>query len=198
MTINKTLYNFFCWNDIKEIKAILNTFEDVDILYKNGVFFDFAISKGNVEICKALITYFEDKQFSIKNIQYQEAKNKLQEILENITDNIDLSLEMKQILAPYIDFEGSDHDTLNDSLLDDYKVAFDEMLEKNNSNENFLTEDNLKKLNEVMENKVKTSENLISFHSAPELIHRQLDHYEDPSNKDVHVSLSGNHLIDTN
>ena len=76
------------------------------------------------------------------------------------------------------------------------KVAFDEMLEKNNPNENFLTEYNLKKLNELIENKAKTSENLISFHSAPELTHTKVDHYEDPYNKDVY--LSGNHLIDIN
>ena len=196
--MNSLIRDFCCADDTNSVKQLLEIFDNIDILYENGIFFDFAISKGNVEICKALITYFEDKQFPIKSTEYQEAKDKLIEILENATDSVDLSLEMKQILAPYVDFEGSNHDTLNDSFLEDYKVAFNEILEKNNSNENFLTEDNLKKLNEVIENKVKTSKNLISFHSAPELIHRQLDHYEDPSNKDAHVSLSGNHLIDTN
>ena len=198
--MNSLIRDFCCADDTNSVKQLLEIFDNIDILYENGIFFDFAISKENVEICKALITYFEDKQFPTKSTEYQEAKDKLIEILENATDSVDLSPEMKQILTPYIDFEGSDHDTLNDSVLDDYKVAFNEMLEKNNSNENFLTEDNLKKLNEVIEknNQIKSLEDLIGVNSAPELTHNQLDHYEDPSNKDVHVNLSGNHLINTN
>ena len=185
--IHYNLYNCCSLNKFDKAQRILiEHCEDIDVMYEDGAFFDFAVSKDNLDMLKLLLQYADDKKVD---------KNQLREILQKNSEGWDISLEMKQILAPYIDFEGSDHDTLNDSLLDDYKVAFDEILEKNNSNENFLTEDNLKKLNEVMENKLKTSENLISFHSAPEL--HQLDPYEDPSNKDVHVSLSGNHLIDT-
>ena len=188
--IHSDLSNCMSLGKFEKAQKLLKDYPDsLDIIYKDGVFFDLAITKNNLEMLKTLLKYAEDNLVD---------RPQLKDILNNIINEDDLSPGMKQILTPYIDFEGSQHNTLNDSFLDDYKVAFDEMLEKNNSNENFLTEDNLKKLNEVMENKVKTSENLISFHSAPELIHRQLDHYEDPSNKDVHVSLSGNHLIDTN
>lgn len=113
---NKSLYNFCGWNDTKRAQELLDLFDDIDILYENGVFFDLAISKGNVEICKSLLNYFENKQFPTKNTEYQEAREKLVEILENATDSIELSPEIKEVLSPYIDFENSEHNTLNDSF----------------------------------------------------------------------------------
>jgi hypothetical protein len=101
---------------------LLEIFDNIDILYENGIFFNFAISKGNVEICKALITYFEDKQFPTKSTEYQEAKDKLIEILENATDSVELSIEMKNILSSYINFEFSEDDRLNDSFFNDYHL----------------------------------------------------------------------------
>ena len=103
--INKLLYNNFCWNEEKEVIKILDTYNGIDVFYKNGKFFEFAISKGNVDVCKALVNYFENKQFPEKNREYEEAKGKLIEILENITSNMDISSEMQKVLSPYIDFE---------------------------------------------------------------------------------------------
>ncbi len=105
--INKILYNNFCWNEQKEVIKILNTYDNIDVFYKNGIFFEFALSKGNVDICNALLNYFENKQFPIKNKAYKEEKDKLVEILENITSEMKLTSEIKKVLSPYIDFEGS-------------------------------------------------------------------------------------------
>ncbi len=112
--MNSFVRDFCSANDTSSVKQMLDIFDNIDILYDHGIFFDFAISKGNEEICNALLTYFENKQFPVKNREYEDAKKKLVEVLENATDNIDLSLEMKKVLSPYIDFEGSvdsrDHD----------------------------------------------------------------------------------------
>ena len=105
--INKILYNNFCWNEQKEVIKILSTCSNIDVFYKNGIFFEFALSKGNIDICNALLNYFENKQFLIKNKAYEEGKTKLTEILENITDEMKLASEMKKVLSPYIDFEDS-------------------------------------------------------------------------------------------
>lgn len=102
---NNNLYAFFCTNNINNIKKTLDVFNQVDVLYENGTFFAFAISKGNVDVCKALLNYFEKKQFPEKNREYEEAKGKLIEILENITSDMDISSEMQKVLSPYIDFE---------------------------------------------------------------------------------------------
>ena len=122
MSTNKNLYDFCRWNETERVVRILNNFKDIDVLYENGSFFDFAISKNNSEICKALLDYFENKQFPVKNVQYQEEKSKLIEILENATDSVELSIEMKNILSPYINFESSEDDRLNDSFFNDYHL----------------------------------------------------------------------------
>ena len=69
MSTNKNLYDFCRWNETERVVRILNNFKDIDVLYENGSFFDFAISKNNSEICKALLDYFENKQFPVKNVQ---------------------------------------------------------------------------------------------------------------------------------
>jgi hypothetical protein len=119
---NKTLYNFCIWNDTKTILELLYTFDDINVLYENGSFFYSAISKENIEVCKALLDYFENKQFRIKDVQYQEERSKLIEILENATDSVELSIEMKNILSSYINFESSEDDRLNDSFFNDYHL----------------------------------------------------------------------------
>lgn len=184
---SKSLYNFCGWNDTKKVQELLNLFDDIDILYENGAFFDFAISKGNVEICKALITYFEDKQFPIKNTKYEEAKTKLIEILENATDSVALPTEMKEILSPYIDFEGSEHDTLNDSFSDIDQTTFIENLNKDAVSKNLLNEEILRKFDiEIKQNsQIKTMENLLDFGDSG-------THYQAEEHDATNIVLSGN------
>ena len=133
MSTNKNLYDFCRWNETERVVRILNNFKDIDVLYENGSFFDFAISKNNSEICKALLDYFENKQFPVKNVQYQEEKSKLIEILENATDSVELSIEMKNILSPYINFESSEDDRLNDSFFNrSFNIWYNNNMNKNN------------------------------------------------------------------
>ena len=64
---NNNLYTFFCTNDTNNIQKILDLFNEIDVLYENGVFFEFALSKGNIDACKALLNYFENISLLIKN-----------------------------------------------------------------------------------------------------------------------------------
>jgi hypothetical protein len=112
------LYDYCRWNDSKNVKKLLKKSSDIDILDDRGIFLRLAISGNNLEILKSLLTYFEEKQFSTKNTEYHQVREKLVEILENATDSIELSPEIKEVLSPYIDFENSDHNTLNDSFSD--------------------------------------------------------------------------------
>jgi len=114
--MNSLIRDFCSADDANSVKQLLDIFDNIDILYEEGIFFDLVIPKGNVEICKSLLNYFETKQFPTKNTEYHEAREKLVEILENATDSVELSPEIKEILSPYIDFENSEHDTLNDSF----------------------------------------------------------------------------------
>ncbi len=124
--INSTIRDFCCANNTQMVKQLLDTFDDIDVLYKNGTFFDFAITKGNVEICKSLIEYFEQKQYPIKNSNYESAKVELIEILTNATDGIKLSIEMKGILSEYIELEASYSDSLdNENYLSGFVIQND-------------------------------------------------------------------------
>ena len=98
--------DYINWGDISLILTKLKEFKYFDVLYDEGRFFSLAIEKNYCEIVKSLIQYFETKQFPIKNNEYSEAKEKLKEILEDATDSIETSAEMKQVLSPYLDFEG--------------------------------------------------------------------------------------------
>ena len=184
---NNSLYTFFCSNNSSNILFSLKEFDGIDVLYQNGFFFSCAISKGNVEICKALITYFEDKQFPIKNTKYEEAKTKLIEILENATDSVDLPTEMKEILSPYIDFEGSEHDTLNDSFSDIDQTTFIENFNKDAVSKNLLNEEILRKFDIEIKpnNQIKTMENLLDFGDSG-------THYQAEEHDATNIVLSGN------
>ena len=184
---NNSLYTFFCSNNSSNILFSLKEFDGIDVLYQNGFFFSCAISKGNVEICKALITYFEDKQFPVKDRKYEEAKEKLIEILGNATDNVVLSPEMKKVLSPYIDFEGSEHDTLNDSFSDIDQTTFIENLNKDAVSKNLLNEEILRKFDiEIKQNsQIKTMENLLDFGDSG-------THYQAEEHDATNIVLSGN------
>ena len=130
---NNTFISDFCsLNDAKLVKQLLNIFDDVDVLYNEGIFFDFAISKGNTDILEALLTYFENKQFPEKNNDYEEAKTKLIKLLKNAIDQVDLPARIKELLNPYIDFEES-----TDSREHDFDQFDDINFETNDWEQNF-------------------------------------------------------------
>jgi len=213
---NNNLYTFFCTNNTINIKKTLELFSEIDVLYEEGIFFNFAISKGNVDVCKALLNYFENKQFPVKSENYKEAKEKLIEILENITNEMELSSEMKEILLPYVDFEGSEHnDSFSDDDLKDQTefTTFKKSHSANdlnnstfdNSKEILLTEENLKRLsNDSSGEKFKFIENL-GFTAYPSQTGNGniVGHYEYQEiksdslmHKEHHTDLAGNLLND--
>jgi len=118
--MNNIIRDFCASNDTKSVKQMLGIFNNIDILYDDGVFFYFPISNSNVQLCKALIEYFEETQFPVKNIEYHEAKDKLTKILENATDSVGLPPEMKEVFSLYLDFD--DLDVSNYSLFEDVEL----------------------------------------------------------------------------
>jgi hypothetical protein len=183
---NDSLYTFFCRDNSLNIFSILKTFNGINVLYENGFFFSYAISKGNIEICQALLDYFETKQFPKKNLQYEEARNKLVEVLENIVEEMDISSEMKKVLSPYITFEGSEHNTLNDSFSDIDQTIFIQNVNKDSATNNFLNEEVLKKFEAEQNSQTKIIENLLGF--GTEEINPQIEEHNTTNN----VVLSGN------
>lgn len=118
------LYDWCRWNDTQEILKILAKSNDIDVLYgkaeRDGSFFTFAIKNSNIEVIKALLSYFEEKQFPLEKRQYadldtqnqqdqqhnrdqyQLAKNKLVEVFDEAKDMYDISEEMQELFKPYL------------------------------------------------------------------------------------------------
>ncbi|XP_047130074.2 uncharacterized protein LOC105847592 isoform X1 [Hydra vulgaris] len=105
------LFYYLGWNKIDQVQGVLDAFDDINILYRKGVFFEYVFSKNNVKIFEALMAYFENTQFPKKNKFYKEKKKKLTKILENLAYGMELSSEMKKSLSKYIDFDNSSIDS---------------------------------------------------------------------------------------
>ena len=97
--LHYNLYSYFTLNDFEEVKQILiQQYQNIDIMYENGVFFELALVKDRPEILEILLQHIKDDNID---------SDKLISTLETIVEGIELSPEMKKILSPYIDFEGS-------------------------------------------------------------------------------------------
>ena len=105
MFTNRDLHHYCRCNNTEWVNRILDTSKDINVLYEYGTFFRFATKNNNVEICSALLTYFEEKQFSDKDDKYLEARYQLKEILENATYEREIPKEMKHVLSSYLDLE---------------------------------------------------------------------------------------------
>jgi hypothetical protein len=102
------------------VNYILSRDKNIDLRYKNGNLFIQAVEGNRVEILKLLIEYYQNNQLDkqIKSSsEYNVLKSNLINILQTAIEDVMLSPEMKEVLSPYINFEGSEHNTLNDSFL---------------------------------------------------------------------------------
>jgi len=131
------LSDYIAWGDSNLVIKELSHISNLDLFYDGGRFFNFAISENNYEICKSLIDYFENKLFPVKNDVYEEAKEKLTEILENAIDGVEVSKEIQEVLSPYINFDNSFDERLNDSLLNEIDLP----VEREDGNNTILTEE---------------------------------------------------------
>ncbi|XP_047130114.1 uncharacterized protein LOC124810017 [Hydra vulgaris] len=105
------LLNHLIRKNFDQVQDVLDAYDDINVLYREGFFFGRALSKNKVKIFEALMAYFENKQFPIKNEIYKDEKKKLTNILEDFACEIELSSKMKKILSKYIDFDFSSIDS---------------------------------------------------------------------------------------
>lgn len=119
------LQNGISWKNEYLVQEILNNNKNLDVMFEDGVLFQMSIDNGSSDILKIFLKYFENTQYPIKDQVYKGAKEKLTGILESAIDGIELSKEMKEVLAPYIDFEDSIDERLNDSFLNEITIPFE-------------------------------------------------------------------------
>lgn len=196
------------WKNRSLVEDILSHNEDLDLLHKNGKFFKMAIEDNSTDIVEILLEYFQKNQFGkydSQSIEYYNLRTQLVEVIEIALDEVTLSAEMKKILSLYIDFDGSEH---NDSFIDDEQMHGDLIIKDqvkiasikksysandlhnstfDNSKENLLTEENLKKFSHnSSEEKFKFIEEFLEHRDAHEIKN------DDLSQKEHHSDLAGN------
>jgi hypothetical protein len=174
------------WKNGPLVSNILNKNIDLDLTYNEGEFFTLAIESNSVEIIKTLLDYFNNNQLAKHTsgtTEYLLLKNKLRSALETAIEDVELSQEMKKVLSPYIDFESSENNDsfLEDEHLDNYLTSKDQIkvstLKKSpsendlhstfdNSKENLLTEENLKRLSNNSSDEKLLIEGFLGHHNT--------------------------------
>ena len=81
---------------------------DIDVCYKTGSYFHFALRDYNTELLQALLEYAEQPQHV--------SKSKLRDVLQEAYDSFPISPEIEVLLRPYLDYEssGDSSDTVED------------------------------------------------------------------------------------
>lgn len=139
-----------CWKDLDLIDDILRDNDDLNLTYQDGRLFVLSVENGSVEIVKTLLTYFENNQlnkYPNNSKEYWALKHSLRHILERAVTGVNITKEMKDTLAPYVDFEEEKASTKSD----------DEALEINMSD----TEEGHK------ERAIDTEKNSIAYPAIP-------------------------------
>ena len=186
------LSNSISWKNKDFVQDILSKNKSLDLLYRDGKFFNMAIETDCIDIVVSLVNYFNNYQlakYTSGTAEYLLLKSKLRSALETAIEDIDISQGMKEVLSPYIDFEDSEHNTLNDSFSDIDQTTFIQNVDKDAASNNFLNEEVLKKFEAEQNSQTKIIENLLGF--GTEETHPQIEEHNITTNN---VVLSGNNI----
>ena len=137
--VYKVLYSYCCWGSLERIKALLKEYQYIDVTYDEGSYLRIAMEKGDYEILDILLSHYELTQLTAKpgTTEYQVAKHKLQVVLDNILEVIDVDKAILERINPYITSpEGSERDDLSeldDTVIDPDRDSMNTTDETDNS-----------------------------------------------------------------
>ena len=101
---NRLLSNYCRWNDNKSVVELLDQSLDIDLTYNDNIYFRLAFKNNNVEMLNSLLDYYEKTQLQgdSNSLEYKVAKHKLQTVLQDAINSVDVSKEMQAILEKYL------------------------------------------------------------------------------------------------
>jgi hypothetical protein len=109
-------------NDLANVELLLSGSRRIDIMYKNGIFFDLAVSNDSYSILKALLEYFENNMLHDTS-QNLVRRSQLKTVLENsFAEASKVSPETEQLISLYTELDFSDSESNIDDL--DYDIAY--------------------------------------------------------------------------
>lgn len=149
---NSMLCNSCRWNDNQGVIVLLNKNLNIDLTYSDGIYFRLALKYQNVDMLNTLLDYYEKTAMAggYDSTEYQTAKHKLQDILEDAIKSYDTSEEIQKVLNKYI-AEDSDYSSEYDSEdfendIEDFNLSSSQSTTEvvNSGDYLTLTEENLK------------------------------------------------------
>ena len=164
MNYNDILFSSCVSNNTNQVKKIFERYnkktDEIDVLYSDGWLFKIAISNNNFKICEALLSFFEKKQNPS-----EEEKEKLQDMLEEITSFSKISKEMSLVLRNYVPYE--EDSRLEEDFSDlediDYKSWLEQMKKENEGSQSTAYHNNSPKQGNILKD-------IINHHSSGELL----------------------------
>ena len=114
--IYSDIYDYCRWNKAKNISDILNSNMDLNLLYKEGIYFKFAFKHNNSDMLNILLSHYYtqhklDEPIQDYNLEQKKSKQALLQILEECTEAYDLSKKITEVLKKYtIDLSNDNSD----------------------------------------------------------------------------------------
>ena len=100
---SELLHSYCILNDTESASWVLDTFNDIDLLYREGAIINSIVVNNNTHLLQAALDYFENKQFLDKESKkYEEANQKLVEILEEASEWVCTSPDTNAIIFKYL------------------------------------------------------------------------------------------------
>jgi hypothetical protein len=142
------LSNGIRWGNQAMLLNTLNKNSDLDLTYKEGKLFIMAVEDNNVKLVKPLLDYFKDNQlanYKDDSVDYLLLKSKMRGILEIAIEDVSLSEDMKAIISPYIDLEGSERSSVNNDDIQEFDNHINLPIRKSHSMDDLKNNSNSKK-----------------------------------------------------
>lgn len=158
MNYNDILFSSCVSNNTNQVKKIFERYnkkiDEIDVLYSDGWLFKIAISNNNFKICEALLSFFEKTQNPS-----EEEKEKLQDMLEEITSFSDISKEMMLVLKNYIPYEEDSRLEEDFSEIEDidYKSWLEQMKKENGGSQSTADHNNSPQKEEILKDIINNS-----------------------------------------
>lgn len=162
--IHTDIYDYCRWNKVKNISTALNENIDVNIFYKEGIYFKFAFKHNNNDMLNILLSYYYNQHdlaqpIETYNLEQKEKKYDLLQILEECVESYGISKEMEQVLQEYSINLAEDNSSVGD-LEEEYET---DLIEKVNNSQSTVDHNNSPQKEEILKD-------IINHHSSGELL----------------------------
>lgn len=110
---NKDLFEYAQWNWTEGVCELLKENHTLDVLYKEGQIFGFAVEKNNVEMVTALLEYYKLHQLKVDrgSVEYLNNLDALYAAMDKVESSYEIGNKVREVLSEYL-FDGREQQKL--------------------------------------------------------------------------------------